>query len=165
MHKIKELLTKELETYERKGQLSMSDLDKVHKMTDTIKNIDKIEMLEDDGYSEDTDFMGEGRMYGTSYARGRGRNARRDSMGRYSREGGYSEEGGSYGGGSYAGGRGGQGGGGNRGGQGGGRGGSSYGGYSRDGSDMMERLEEMMEEASTPKEREAIKRCMHEIDG
>lgn len=27
---------------------------------------------------------------GGSYARGRGRNARRDSMGRYSREGGYS---------------------------------------------------------------------------
>lgn len=28
---------------------------------------------------------------GSSYARGRGRNARRDSMGRYSREGGYSQ--------------------------------------------------------------------------
>ena len=28
---------------------------------------------------------------GGSYARGRGRNARRDSMGRYSREGGYSQ--------------------------------------------------------------------------
>ena len=27
---------------------------------------------------------------GSSYARGRGRNARRDSMGRYSNEGGYS---------------------------------------------------------------------------
>lgn len=31
-----------------------------------------------------------GSMAGGSYARGRGRNARRDSMGRYSREGGYS---------------------------------------------------------------------------
>lgn len=31
-----------------------------------------------------------GGSYGGSYARGRGRNARRDSMGRYSREGGYS---------------------------------------------------------------------------
>ena len=45
MHKIKEFLMKELESIDKKGQLSMSDLDKVHKMTDTIKNIDKIEKI------------------------------------------------------------------------------------------------------------------------
>lgn len=107
MHKIKEMLMKELYEYEDKakksnGKLSAGDLETIHKLTDTVKNIDKIEMLEDsDGYSGDTDFMGEGRMYGTSYrsgnsynsnggqggssyARGRGRNARRDSRGRYS---------------------------------------------------------------------------------
>lgn len=111
MHKIKEMLMKELYEYEDKakkssGKLSAGDLETIHKLTDTVKNIDKIEMLEDgEGYSGDTDFMGEGRMYGTSYrsngymynsdngqggssyARGRGRNARRDSRGRYSRDG------------------------------------------------------------------------------
>jgi hypothetical protein len=147
MHKLRETMTKELEAIERKGQLSMSDLDKVHKLTDTIKNIDKIEMLESDGgYSEESNWMADGRMYGTSYARGRGRNARRDSMGRYSSDGGYSENDMMYARDNRSGNRGG------------------YGGYSRDGGDMRERLEEMMEEASTPKQREAIKRCMHEID-
>ena len=171
MHKLKEKLMDELYMFEEKAEksgnnkLSDAELSRVHKLSDTVKNFCKIDALEEGGgYSEESNWMADGRMYGTSYARGRGRNARRDSMGRYSREGGYSEEGGSYGGGSYAGGRGGQGGGGNRGGQGGGRGGSSYGGYSRDGGDLMERLEEMMEEASTTKERETIKRWMHEID-
>lgn len=147
MHRIKEFLMKELETIDKKGQLSMSDLDKVHKMTDTIKNIDKIEMLESDGgYSEESNWMADGRMYGTSYARGRGDNAKRDRMGRYSRDGGYSENDMMYARDNRSGNRGG------------------YGGYSRDGGDMRERLEEMMEEATTPKQREAIKRCMHEID-
>lgn len=31
--------------------MSAGDLEAVHKLTDTIKNIDKIEMLEADGYS------------------------------------------------------------------------------------------------------------------
>jgi hypothetical protein len=142
MHRIKEFLMKELESIDKKGQLSMSDLDKVHKMTDTIKNIDKIEMLEDGGYSEDGRYMGEGRIYGTSYddgtsyARGRMR-AKRDSMGRYSREGGYAEDG-----------------------RGGRRGGYSY----KDKDEMLEHLQEMMEEAGSTKEREAIKRCIRELE-
>ena len=40
---------------------------------------------------------GQSNRGGESYARGRGRNARRDSMGRYSREGGYSRYPMSYG--------------------------------------------------------------------
>ena len=102
MHKLKEMFMKELHEYEDKakrmsgGRLSQADIDKIHKLTDTVKNIDKIEMLEDgEGYSEDGTYMGEGRIYGTSYARGRGRNARRDSMGRYSRDDGMSYERGS----------------------------------------------------------------------
>ena len=159
MHKIKEILMAELYDYEEKlkkagdGKLSAGDLETLHKLTDTVKNIDKIEMLEgDEGYSEATDFMGEGRMYGTSYndggssyARGRGRNARRDSMGRYSREGG-----------SY-------------------RGGSSYAtdgrgnrnaNYSRGDAKehMLDKLEEMMEDASSEKDREAIRQCMQKIE-
>ena len=165
MHKIKEMLMNELYEYEEKakkmpnGKISPQELEKIHKLTDTVKNICKIDALEDgEGYSEDTDFMGEGRMYGTSYARGRGRNARRDSMGRYSRDDGYSEN---YGGGSYA--RGGQGGrGGNTGGN---RGGSSYG-MSYDGAKehLMDKAEEMLEMAQDPKERRAIEKFMRELE-
>lgn len=98
MHEIKKMLMKELKEYEDKakrmngGKISTSELDKIHKLTDTVKNICKIDMLdeESEGYSEDGTYMGEGRIYGTSYARGRGRNARRDSMGRYSRDDGMS---------------------------------------------------------------------------
>ena len=160
MHKIKEMLMNELYEYEDKakkvngGKLSQSDVERIHKLTDTVKNIDKIEYLEsEEGYSEDGHYMGEGRIYGTSYARGRGRNARRDSMGRYSRDDGMSYEGGS----SYA--RGGQGGrGGNMGG--------NRGGYSRDGAAemLMEKAEEMLQMTNDPKERRAIEKFMHELD-
>ena len=95
--KLKNLLREELEEIERKGELSAGDLEAAHKLTDTIKNIDKICMLEDgEGYSEAVDGDG-GYGRGVSYARGRsgrrgGRmNARRDSMGRYSRDDGRSE--------------------------------------------------------------------------
>ena len=152
MHKIKEMLMNELYEYEDKakkmngGKLSQSDVERIHKLTDTVKNIDKIEMLEDgDGYSEDGHYMGEGRIYGTSYARGR-RYAKRDSMGRYSRDDGMSYDGGS----SYA-----------RGGNMGGR-----GGYSRDGATemLMEKAEEMLQMTHDPKERRAIEKFMHELD-
>jgi hypothetical protein len=95
MHKIKKMLCNELEEYGEKKSLSSSDVEMIHKLTDTVKNLDKIEMLEgDDGYSETYPYY----MGGSSYAgRGRGRNARRDRMGRYSSDMGssyddYSEE-------------------------------------------------------------------------
>lgn len=158
MHDLKDLLCAELEDYAEKGKksgkLSMGDLESIHKLTDTVKNIMKIDVLKEEvGYSEDGHYMGEGRIYGTSYesgyserggssyARGR-RYARRDSMGRYSRDGGmyYDDDV------SYA-----------RGGRMGNR-----GGYSRDDGKhyMMEQLEEMMEEAEKPAEKEALRRCM-----
>ena len=50
---IKEMLCKELKQYETRTKLNLADLDAVHKLTDTIKNIDKIKMLEEDEeYSE-----------------------------------------------------------------------------------------------------------------
>ena len=159
MHDLKDLLCAELEDYAEKGKksgkMSMGDLESIHKLTDTVKNILKIDMLEEEGgYSGDGHYMGEGRIYGTScesgyserggssYARGRGRNARRDSMGRYSRDGGMSYDDDM----SYA-----------RGGRGGNR-----GGYSReDGKHyMMGELERLMEEAEKPAEKEALRRCM-----
>lgn len=173
MHKLKEMLMEELYEYEEKakkatgGKISMQELEKIHKLTDTVKNICKIDALEEGGgYSEESRWMADGKMYGTSYddgtsyARGRGRNAKRDSMGRYSSEGesyrgGSSyDDGMSYEGSSYA--RGG-----NRGGNTGGR-----GGYSREGAKehMIEKMEEMMEEAESPKEREAIRQCIHKLE-
>ncbi len=171
MEDLKDLLCAELEDYAEKGKkankMSAGDLEAIHKLTDTVKNIMKIDTLKQElGYSEDGHYMGEGRIYGTSYesgyserggssyARGRGRYAKRDSMGRYSRDGGMSYDDDM----SYA-----------RGGRGGNRGGnSSYrgGGYSRDDGKeyMMEQLEEMMEQAQKPAEREALKRCMQALE-
>ena len=137
MYDLKDLLCAELEDYAEKGKksgkMSMGDLDSIHKLTDTVKNILKIDMLEDEsGYSEDGAYMGEGRIYGTSYddgmrrgngysyARGRGRYAKRDSMGRYSRDG---------------------------------RG-------MRDGYSREEGKAYMMEDAEKPAEKEALRRCM-----
>ena len=86
MHELKEKLCEELEEIARKGELGAGDLEIVHKLTDTIKNLDKIEMLEEDGgYSRAGDW--EADMRGT-YGRGSSyRGRKRDSMGRYSRDG------------------------------------------------------------------------------
>lgn len=83
MHELKEKLCDELEEIANKGELGAGDLEIIHKLTDTIKNLDKIGMLED-GYSQAGDWEIEGRAYnrGSSYAR-----RKRDSMGRYSRDG------------------------------------------------------------------------------
>ena len=85
IEKIKKMLCKELDEYAMKQKLTGGDLDMIWKLTDTVKNLDKIEMLEDgnsyDGYSEMREYP---YMGGSSYARGRGRYAKRDSMGRYS---------------------------------------------------------------------------------
>ena len=51
MYELRDMLCKELDEIARKGELKTGDLEIVHKLTDTIKNIDKIEALEDDGYS------------------------------------------------------------------------------------------------------------------
>ena len=77
MYDLRDMLCKELDEITRKGELGAGDLDIVHKLTDTIKNIDKIEMLEDDGYSQrrySRPVTGEADMRGTygkgsSYAR------------------------------------------------------------------------------------------------
>lgn len=47
MEDLRRLLCDELDEIARKGELGAGDLDIAHKLTDTIKNIDKIEMLED----------------------------------------------------------------------------------------------------------------------
>lgn len=171
IEKIKKMLCKELDEYAMKTKISGSDLEMIWKLTDVVKNLGKIEMMEESGGGSSYRGGGRGRGGSSSYygdddemmmyseRRGRGRNARRDSMGRYaSEEGGSSyEEGGfSYrGGSSYE-----MGGSSYRGGQGGGR-----GGYSRDDAKdhMMKKLGMMMEDAE-PEQREALKKCMREIE-
>ena len=128
MHELKEKLCDELEEIARKGEFSAGDLEAVHKLTDTIKNLDKIEMLEDGGYSQAGDWEIEGRAYnrGNSYAR-----RKRDSMGRYSRDGRMMR-----------------------------------GGYSRHDAKeaMMDQMEDLMAQAGSEKEREAIRRCMNQLE-
>ena len=110
LYKIKEALWKELEKSEtaRSGELKGGELEAIHKITDTIKNIDKICMLEEEsGYIEavDGDDYGRGSSYanrGKHYVRGNysrdggrdgmgGYSSRRDNRGRYSRDDGRSE--------------------------------------------------------------------------
>ena len=134
IEKIKKMLCKELEAFAVKPSLTVADLEKIHKLTDTVKNLDKIKMLEEDdeGYSER---RGGGRysydddmMY--SERRGRGTNARRDRMGRYSSDSGYYDNGMSY---------------------------------DRAKDHMMSKLGEMMEDAD-PNEREILKDCMRKLE-
>lgn len=154
IEKIKKMLCKELDEYAMKTKISGSDLEMIWKLTDTVKNLDKIAMFEESegGYSEARNGRGGNRggrtyMGGSSYdddmmyseRRGRGRNAKRDSMGRYS-----SDDDMSY---------------------------DDYSEtrmdrrYSRDDAKdhMMNKLGAMMEDAD-PKEREALKECMRAIE-
>jgi hypothetical protein len=145
MHKIKEKLMEILDEYEDRarnnpdGRLSDMEIQKIHMLTDTVKNICKIEMLEDgegyservdgdvhvgygrEGYSRDGEWMARGGYGGNSYREGGSSYARRrrDSMGRYSRADGKEH--------------------------------------------MAEKLREMMMEAEG-EEREAIRKCLKEIE-
>lgn len=102
IYELKEQLMKELEEYGRKGEMSTGSLEVVDKLAHTIKNLCKIiETAEEGGeysmaggnytYARDGQpYRGGNRYDGNSmrsYARGRGRNAKRDSMGRYSSAG------------------------------------------------------------------------------
>jgi hypothetical protein len=117
MHKLIEYVCEELESLEKKaakGSMSAAEIEYADKLASLKKNLLKGDMLYDEAM-EDGEYsramrpmsdMGEtyrGGSYnrnrdgGMSYARGdgrgRGRNAKRDSMGRYSSERGYSQDG------------------------------------------------------------------------
>ena len=99
---LREMICAELEEYQSKNKLGMSDIEIVNKLTDTVKNIDKIEMLEGEGQSEYSQrYARDGYARGSydsgnSYARHyvRGHYSRDDgsfSRGRYSRDEGKEE--------------------------------------------------------------------------
>ena len=104
LHELKEKLLKELEEYGGNAKFSKEDVETIKYMASAIDHICNIAEGEEEGYSGRYPYyMGgayaDGNMGGTSnrsyrgsYARGR-RNARRDSMGRYSGDG-YSRDGG-----------------------------------------------------------------------
>lgn len=124
----KRLLEKEVTEITQKGELSPSSLDVMDKAIDILKDIETIcAMKEEYGdYSERMPYMYDD----MSYARGRGRYAKRDSMGRYaSYDGSYD--------GSY----------------------DAYGRYNR-GYSRDDDYERMMREAQTEKERDLIRQLI-----
>lgn len=134
----KELLHKELEEIVRTGELSAGSLETIDKLLNSIKNACKIIMYEE--YSEDGYSYADGDrdMSEYSYARGRGANARRDSMGRYSRArdgrgGGYSRNEGRY-------------------------------SYDDDKSEKVEMLRGMMKEVNSDEERRALQKIIRRME-
>lgn len=101
MHKLYDLseaLCRKLEEYGSRPDISSSDLTVIDTLAHAVKNIDKIiDRNEEEEYSSrgsyDDGPYSRGNSYrdysreDRSYARGRGRNAKRDSRGRYSSEG------------------------------------------------------------------------------
>lgn len=124
---VREILCDLLSDSIKDGKIAIGDVEIIKNMLSGIEKTYKIEMFEEDGsYSRAGDW--EADMRGT-YARGSSyRGRKRDSMGRYSRDG-------------------------------------RMGGYSRHDSKeaMMEQAQEMMDNATTERERDAIRRFMSEL--
>ena len=145
LDKVLELVDNELKSVTENGKFrSKEEVDTVYKLIDVAKDIYCIWAYEDeldDGYSEA--YGGYPMRYnvaydGHSYARGRGRNAKRDSMGRYSRDDG----------GSYYGGR-------------------RSMNYSRDDGkqEYIDNLREMMHSAPDEQTRQGIERMIQQMGG
>lgn len=92
--RITDMLERELEQIAGKNELTSNNLEVMDKAVDIIKDVETICAMRESGENGYSNGYMPMYMYddGMSYARGRGRNARRDSMGRYSSEGGYSGE-------------------------------------------------------------------------
>lgn len=100
LYELKEKLCRELKKYSSED-VTTNSLEVVDKLSHAIKNLDKIieKYEEDEGgsygynsYESNYNRSNRGSYRGSynnggSYARGRGRNAKRDSMGRYSNDG------------------------------------------------------------------------------
>lgn len=135
MHELKEMLCDELEKIVEKGELTAGSLETIDKLTHSIKSVSTIMAMEDSEYSNDDGMTYRGNSYrGGSYAQ------RRDSRGRYSREGRMSRN-------SYA------------------RNGRRSG-YSRDDETekMVEKLERMMEKTTDKNAKEAIQEAISAIE-
>ena len=133
------LVESEIEAINRNGKFkSREEIDSVYKLVDIAKDIECMNRWEEemDGESYDDGYGRSMRGYddGMSYARGR-RYAKRDGMGRYSRDGR-----------SY-------------------RGNSYDRGYSRDGKDeYREQLMQLMDDAPDENTRQSIKRMLDSMN-
>ena len=160
---LRDLLRHELDALTKKGDVTKESLDYFYKLTCTLKNIERI-MEAEEGNSERGGYsqrmMPMYPMYGSydggsynSYDGRTGRDA--DNDGRYSEDGGnYSRGRGLYNtsrdnGGRYS------------------REGQSYNEYSRhtEKERMIEKLESMMGSVSSEKDRQAIMRCIEQMEG
>lgn len=143
MDKLIDYICEELEKLERKadkdGKLSVSEVQYGDMLAHFKKNLLKSEELYEEMEGGYSNYSNEG----GSYARGRGRNARRDSMGRYSRERGgnrgYSRE----------------------------RGYSRYsreGNYSMDGEEMVDELRDLMDNAPDERTRMEFEKMIQKME-
>ena len=146
MEELRKTLEKELDKIAAKGTINENDLSHIDKLTHSMKSIDTIEAMQNTGYSRGAypDYQNGGSY--NSYDRGNsyndgGYSGSYNDMGRYSRDGGYSYRRDGDGDGRYY-----------------------EQGYSRGGS-IRERLEQLMNDAQTETEREAIRRCMSQMKG
>lgn len=144
LERLCEMLYREIDEIAQKPNLSTGDLDTVHKLTDTVKNIAKIEMLEGGGQSHSSygpDSYSAYSRAGEGEWEARGEYSRR----RYSRDGASGAAGMS--GASY---------------------GRHYvrGHYSRDDvkNHMIEQLEGMMAKADSEESRKALEKCMMTLE-
>lgn len=93
MNELRENLCTELDPYSKKPTLSKAELEEVHLMTDTIKNIDKISMMEEQGNSYGNGMWNASGTYGNgsygngSYGNGMNSSGRRGSRGGYPNDG------------------------------------------------------------------------------
>jgi len=92
LYKLKDMLLEELKSYGQGKELSTGSLEMVDKLAHTVKNLCKIceSAEEEEEYSRADGRGGSYRMRGSYADEGGSYRRRRDSMGRYSREGGYS---------------------------------------------------------------------------
>lgn len=150
IEKVKDTLYRALDKVSNE-QLTSSSLDNIFKIVGSLYKLEKMPPQEE-GYSMD------------GYSRARGRGARRDSMGRYSREGSnaYYRDGGSN---DYS-----------RGSNDYSRGSNDYsGGYSREGSyaggysnhnkqEVIQELREMMSDVKDDQAKQALQRCLQQLE-
>ena len=92
MEQLKGKLCRELDVIAESRDLSIADLERANKLTDTIKNIYKIEMMDSGGYSNDSydSYRGRGNSYGNGYGNSYGNDSYRSRhwvRGHYSRDG------------------------------------------------------------------------------
>lgn len=148
MEMLKGKICKEIDKQaEKGGELTKDSLEIIYKLSDTYKNLLKIEMLEENaenGYSEDGGWVARG-IYGRGNSYDSGMNYPHDSYDggmSYARRGGGNRRGTHYVRAHY-----------------------SRDGYSQhDSDDMIGNLHEMMQNASSEKEREAFRKFISQIE-